>query len=303
MCRAASSPSPAASAWRASTARRPRSSRSTCRRSRRVAFTVTAEADGRSARITPSEPLTAGVVYRFTLTAADGRTLDSWAFQAHQAAAGRLDRPRRPGDRCPDEYRDRGHLRPGRGRRRGESHHHRAEGRRPVRAARPDHRLRARQAPRPRRRSTPSRSPGRRRQGTGDALESDVRFRFETTGAPTTGKARIRFEFTNDVFDSATSERPEMAVWVDQAVEDDRAIRTPPKSVTDRRRPTARPRRRHRGLPPGPGVPELGRGSSAPLVPTKGLVRVAASTPSSPGRRRLPGVPAAEASRRPVGTS
>ncbi len=49
-----------------------------------ITFAVAADADGRSARITPNQPLTPGAVYRFTLTADDGRTLDSWAFQARQ---------------------------------------------------------------------------------------------------------------------------------------------------------------------------------------------------------------------------
>ena len=49
-----------------------------------IAFTVTADADGRTAVLVPTEPLTGGALYRFTLMAADGRTLDTWAFQAHQ---------------------------------------------------------------------------------------------------------------------------------------------------------------------------------------------------------------------------
>ena len=34
--------------------------------------------------ITPTEPLTPGAAYRFTLKAADGTEVGSWAFQAHQ---------------------------------------------------------------------------------------------------------------------------------------------------------------------------------------------------------------------------
>ena len=49
-----------------------------------IAFNVAADADGKSARLTPREPLTPGALYRFRLTAPDGRLLDSWAFQAHQ---------------------------------------------------------------------------------------------------------------------------------------------------------------------------------------------------------------------------
>ena len=40
--------------------------------------------DGRSARLTPSEPLAAGTVYRFTLVNATGEPVDGWAFQADQ---------------------------------------------------------------------------------------------------------------------------------------------------------------------------------------------------------------------------
>jgi len=49
-----------------------------------ISFVVAPEGDGRSVHITPNEPLKAGTIYRFRLTAPDGRTLDSWAFQAHQ---------------------------------------------------------------------------------------------------------------------------------------------------------------------------------------------------------------------------
>ena len=49
-----------------------------------IAFSVKADADGRTVRITPTEPLTAGAVYRFSLAAADGHDVGSWAFQAHQ---------------------------------------------------------------------------------------------------------------------------------------------------------------------------------------------------------------------------
>ena len=46
-----------------------------------VALTVTPEPDGNGVRLTPSEPLAAGTVYRFTLAGPNGETADSWAFQ------------------------------------------------------------------------------------------------------------------------------------------------------------------------------------------------------------------------------
>ena len=50
----------------------------------KIEFSVKPDVDGHSVRVTPSEPLAAGAIYRFTLAAADGRAFDSWAFQAHQ---------------------------------------------------------------------------------------------------------------------------------------------------------------------------------------------------------------------------
>ena len=84
MSKAESSRSAAASDWRAWTAPPPSSWGSHLSTDPPIAFVVAADADGRSARITPTEPLTAGTLYRFKLTADDGRLLDSWAFQAHQ---------------------------------------------------------------------------------------------------------------------------------------------------------------------------------------------------------------------------
>ena len=46
-----------------------------------VAMAVTPEPDGNGVRLTPSEPLVPGTVYRFTLDGPNGETLDSWAFQ------------------------------------------------------------------------------------------------------------------------------------------------------------------------------------------------------------------------------
>jgi hypothetical protein len=48
-------------------------------------FAVAPDGDSGAVRLTPSEPLIAGAVYRFTLAGASGEELDSWAFQAAQA--------------------------------------------------------------------------------------------------------------------------------------------------------------------------------------------------------------------------
>ena len=239
-----------------------------------LAFTVTAEADGRSARITPNEPLTAGVAYRFTLAAPDGRTLDSWAFQAHQAlqVASTV-----PGDQATGvptntgievTFDQDGVVDPA-------SHISIA----PKVAGRFEQHGRTIVFVPAKRLAkatiyTVTVTKGVAVMGTSDALEADVRFRFETTGAPTTGNARIKFEFTNDVFDSATSERPEMAVWADPAAED-KGDQAPPKStriVVDRLPDLDTAIAAYRQVR---AFPDWARGSSAPLVPTKGLVRVA----------------------------
>ncbi len=46
-----------------------------------VALAVAPEPDGNGVRLTPSEALTPGTVYRFTLAGPTGETVDSWAFQ------------------------------------------------------------------------------------------------------------------------------------------------------------------------------------------------------------------------------
>ena len=119
-----------------------------------VAFKVAADGGGTSVRITPTEPLTAGVVYRFKLTADDGRTLDSWAFQTRQPLHVVATVPGDSGSGVPTNtgievtFDQDGvvdatdHM------------HHRTEGRGTLRAAWSDDRVRAREDAWPRPRST-----------------------------------------------------------------------------------------------------------------------------------------------------
>lgn len=238
-----------------------------------LAFAVAADADGRAARITPSEPLVAGAVYRFTLTAADGRTLDSWAFQAHQ--------PLRvvetlPGDKASDIPTNTGievtfdqdgvvdaaaHV---------------------TIAPRVDGRFEQHgrtlafvpaEPLKPATIYTVTVTRGITVGGTGEVLESDVRFAFETA-RPGTAKAATTFGFTDDVFE-----------FGDRGPSDDRALGVPGVGRTGegtgaaeeraRRGPsTPRPRRRHRRLPPAPvvsGLVAMGdRGGRADDGPAKG---------------------------------
>ncbi len=79
-----------------------------------VALTVTPEPDGNGVRLTPSEPLLPGTVYRFTLEGPDGETVDSWAFQTTAPVKVVSTLPGGPRDPGPAEDRHRGHVRPGR---------------------------------------------------------------------------------------------------------------------------------------------------------------------------------------------
>ena len=195
-----------------------------------LAFAVAADADGRAARITPSEPLVAGAVYRFTLTAADGRTLDSWAFQAHQ--------PLRvvetlPGDKASDIPTNTGievtfdqdgvvdaaaHV---------------------TIAPRVDGRFEQHgrtlafvpaEPLKPATIYTVTVTRGITVGGTGEVLESDVRFAFETA-RPGTAKAATTFGFTDDVFELATADRPTIALWVFQEWDGQGKEPAPPKSA------------------------------------------------------------------------
>ena len=239
-----------------------------------IAFSVAADADGRTARITPNEPLTAGALYRFTLTAPDGRTLDSWAFQAHQPlqvaetvpANQATDVPTNTGievtfdqDGVVDAA---SHVTispkvAGRFEQHGRTI-----------AFVPTKRLSKATI------YTVTVTKGVAVKGTTDTLESDVRFRFETAGGPA-GNSRIVYRFTNDLFDSATADRPSMAVWADWPYYDGDSDPKPPKSapiLVDRLPDIDAAVAAYRQIR---SYPDWTRGATAALVPTKGLTRVA----------------------------
>ena len=220
-----------------------------------VAFAVVADADGRSARITPNEPLTDGALYRFTLTADDGRTLDSWAFQARQPlhvvstlpADSESGIPTNTGIEVTfdqDGVMD------------GAAHMTiepkiagRFEQHGRTLAFVPARRLAAGTL------YAVSVHSGVTVKGTGEALESDVRFRFETAPPSANGKARTTFQFSDDVVESATVNRPAVALWAGLSR---RQGAPTAEDGTNRGPPARRPGGRHFGLPSGPGRSCLG---------------------------------------------
>jgi hypothetical protein len=241
-----------------------------------IAFAVAAEADGRSARITPNEPLTAGAVYRFTLAAADGRTLDSWAFQAHQplSVVGTLPRDTASGvptntgievtfdqDGVVDAA---GHMSiqpkvAGRFEQHGR-----------TLAFVPAKRLAAATM------YTVIISRGVAVGGTGEVLESDVRFRFETAAAGAKPKVRTTFQFSDDVFESATADPATIAVWAFQEWADGDPA---PKPPTTARIEVHQLRDLDTAIAAFRQVrafPRWAQRAAVDLVPTKGLDRVAA---------------------------
>ena len=238
-----------------------------------IGFSVKPDVDGRSVRITPDEPLAPGAVYRFTLAADDGRTLDSWAFQAHQPLRVIATLPR---DTEVDVPLDTGieitfdqdgvvdaashvTIEPkvdGRFEQHGR-----------VLAFVPEHPLD------PATLYTITVTRGVEVGATGEELESDVRFRFETA---LVGQAAdsTTFQFADDVFESPTSERPVIALWAFQEWDEGESEPVPPTSA---------PIEVHRLRDLDAAVdafrqvrsfPRWTRASTADLVSTTGLTRV-----------------------------
>ena len=221
-----------------------------------IGFSVKPDVDGRSVRITPDEPLAPGAVYRFTLAADDGRTLDSWAFQAHQPLRVIATLPR---DTEADVPLDTGieitfdqdgvvdaasHV----------TIEPKVEGRFEqhgrVLAFVPEHPLD------PATLYTITVTRGVEVGATGEELESDVRFRFETALAGQTAKSTT-FQFADDVFESPTSERPVIALWAFQETDEGETEPVPPTSAPIEVHRLRRPRRGRRCLQAGPVVPTL----------------------------------------------
>ncbi len=179
-----------------------------------IALAVTPEPDGTGVRLTPSRPLTPGTVYRFTLSAPDGRTLDSWAFQAEQ--------PLSVVSTLPEDHETDVPLDTGievtfdqDGVTDAASHmtvtpktsgHFEQHGR--VLVFVPD-RLR------PRTVYTVTVAKGVSTAPGGAPMERDVRFEFETTNPGTTYEPSA-FSFADDLYESATSSRPVISLWVEE---------------------------------------------------------------------------------------
>ena len=210
-----------------------------------LTLTATPESDGR-VRLTPVEPLTPGAVYRFTLAGSDGQTLDSWAFQARQ--------PLRvistvPADTQTDVPRDTGieiTFDQDGGRRR-RTHFDRAQGRGPLRGARSCPRIRAANRLAAATIYTVTIRRGVKVKATGEILEEDVRFQFETTPAKDAAPRKTTFRFANDLFESATADRPTLWSFVDVRREDGARSSTACRwrSTSCRTRPPPSPRSGH----------------------------------------------------------
>jgi alpha-2-macroglobulin len=176
-----------------------------------LTLTATAEADGR-VRLTPTESLTPGAVYQFTLAGDDGQTLDTWAFQARQPlrvvstlpSDDEADIPLDTGIEVTfdqDGFVD------------AEAHmtiepkvdgrfeqHDRVLAFVPERLA-------------PATIYTVTVTRGISVEATGEMLEDDVRFQFETAAAGDAPHTETTFRFATDLFESAVAERPTISLW------------------------------------------------------------------------------------------
>ncbi len=193
-------------------------------------LTASPEADGR-VRLTPADPLTPGTVYRFTLAGDQGQTLDTWAFQARQPlrVVGTL-----PQNTETDVRLDTGieitfdqdgavdaatHVSidpkvDGRF-----EQHGRVLAFVPTRLA-------------PQTIYTVTVKRGVTVEATGEALEKDVRFQFETAAAGRPTTSETTFQFSTDLFESAVAERPTIALWAFGDVSSDESEQpTSPDSV------------------------------------------------------------------------
>ncbi|MEA2576465.1 MAG: alpha-2-macroglobulin, partial [Chloroflexota bacterium] len=193
-------------------------------------LTAKPESDGR-VRLTPAEPLTPGTVYRFTLAGDEGQTLDTWAFQARQPlrVVGTL-----PQNTETDVRLDTGieitfdqdgavdaaahvSIEPkvdGRF-----EQHGRVLAFVPTRLA-------------PKTIYTVTVQHGITVEATGEALEKDVRFQFETAAANPPTTSETTFQFSTDLFESAVADRPTIALWAFGDVSGDESAQpTSPDSV------------------------------------------------------------------------
>ncbi len=196
-----------------------------------LTLTTTTQADGR-VLLTPAEPLTPGGVYRFTLAGTEGQTLDTWAFQARQPLriVGTLpedtqtDVPTNTGVEV--TFDQDGVVEP--------ASHMSIEPKIDGRFEQHDRVLAfvPNQPLAPATVYTVTVTSGVAVEGTGETLEADRRFQFETAAAGEVAGADMTFQFSTDLFESATAERPTISLWpFGGASEDENGEPTLPDSV------------------------------------------------------------------------
>jgi hypothetical protein len=176
-----------------------------------LTLTATTEADGR-VRLTPADPLSPGAVYRFTLAGDAGQTLDTWAFQARQPlrVVSTLPENTETGVRLDTgievTFDQDGVV--------DAAAHMTIEPKVDGRFEQHDRVLAfipERLAPATIYTVTVTR--GVALGNTGESLEEDVRFEFETAAVGNATPADLTFRFANDLFESATAERPTISLW------------------------------------------------------------------------------------------
>ena len=110
--------------------------------------------------------------------------------------------------------------------------------------------------------------------GTGELLELDVRFQFETGAAGGQSAPKTTFQFADDLFESATRSKPTIALWAFQDQPDDDQ---PPPAPTEARIEVHRLATLDDAIAAFREVrsfPRWARRATAELVPTAGLDRV-----------------------------
>jgi hypothetical protein len=176
----------------------------------RIELSTTVEADGR-VRITPAEPLTPGVVYRFAIAEPGGEVLDAWAFQARQPLRVVSTLPDNNSTEVPIDtgievtFDQDGVV--------GAAEHVTIEPK--IKGRFEQHGRVLTFVPErlaPATIYTVTVTPGVSVEATGEVLETTTRFRFETTG-PDRAEPDSFFYFSNDLFESATADRPVVGLW------------------------------------------------------------------------------------------
>ena len=238
-----------------------------------IQMTTTVEADGR-VLLTPAEPLTPGVVYRFTLDAPDGTHLDSWAFQARQPLRVVSTLPETTATDIPlntgievtfdqDGVVD-------------AASHFRIEPSVNGRFEQHDRVLSfVPEALAPATVYTVTITSGVAAGDTGGTLEQDVRFEFETVSKDAPPTDNGHFRFSNDLFESAIAQRPIVGAWwfggdseFDGAPKAPKSIRLEIYALDDRAAAIAAFRDLRQ-------IPRWSRYNAAERLPTEGLRRVA----------------------------